>query len=922
MKDVAQKEGSRFRYSDDLAQLQQSMGLGYWEFYRDSRILRFSPDIFQSLGLSPTDDLQLHFDDYVQFILEEDRGVVTEAILKAIESRTHFEAEIRRKNKQLDKFRWVLVKGKPIFEADGSCKVVVGVSIDIKSSQSKELELAKNEMLLNTIIDQTEDTLWAVDHQFKILYYNSSFQKGLKAFYNIDLEKGLDMIEAFVAVGQSELAASYKADYEKALQGEPFTKVQVYEVLGAKIFAELTFSPLVNEGLNIGVSVFSKDITERKKSELENNILFESIKESQEMLSSAFSATSSGFFIYKSLFDNQGHVVDFQLSSMNEAAVNMLRPEFRNTIGKKLSETAPNYWQLGHFDLMKRVFETGDGVDVEIDATENSREFLGRWLQMGVNKVSQGVFINVRDVTEAREKALAIEHTLERVQNLNEELAIREEELTASEEELRQNLEYQSRLLDENQIKQANLMALINNTNEGIVYLDKYGFLVECNEAYKKWLLKKKPDYYQDPCPIIDLIEDSYKVPFNQSINTALKGEASVIVERTINFKKQTKVFEHSFFPVKSYSNESVGITIWSKDISEKESAKRILEDNELRYRIVSKVTSDAMWDFDVANDKLTWFSGFNHYTQFVSDEGESISRWEEAIHPEDKARVLKAFNTFLEMDCPFEVSYRLFKFDGSVMYVIDSGYAIRDVNGKAIRAIGGMRNITELMEKQYELADISKKMGEYKLMALRSVMNPHFIFNSLNSIQYFITRNDRRNAINYLSYFSKLIRGILNSSVSQTTALSEELNLLRYYTELELVRFEEKFHVVFDIQADLDIDNIQIPSLLVQPYVENSILHGLYNRTQGGNLIIRCYEEANDILVFEVDDDGIGREAAQSIREKSFGSHKSVGMMVTKERLEMINKIDTVAVEIIDKEEKGQATGTKVVIKIQLQDY
>ena len=201
--------------------------------------------------------------------------------------------------------------------------------------------------------------------------------------------------------------------------------------------------------------------------------------------------------------------------------------------------------------------------------------------------------------------------------------------------------------------------------------------------------------------------------------------------------------------------------------------------------------------------------------------------------------------------------------------------------------------------------------------MALRAAMNPHFIFNTLNSIQFYIMENDQVNAVSYLSTFSKLIRGILNNSVHHKVKLSDELEMLQHYISLEQMRFENKFDFVLCIPDELDVESIEIPSRLIQPYVENAILHGLYNKKERGALKISVYEK-DDSVLFEIEDDGVGREMAMRIRQQNFPKHKSMGTALTEERLKLINAQDVVSFEIVDLMNDSQPAGTKVKIRVK----
>ncbi|MBX2912771.1 MAG: PAS domain S-box protein [Cyclobacteriaceae bacterium] len=225
-------------------------------------------------------------------------------------------------------------------------------------------------------------------------------------------------------------------------------------------------------------------------------------------------------------------------------------------------------------------------------------------------------------------------------------------------------------------------------------------------------------------------------------------------------------------------------------------------------------------------------------------------------------------------------------------------------------------RNVTESKARERELVEANKKIGELKLMALRSVMSPHFIFNVLNSIQFFITKNDRVNALHYLSTFSKLIRNILTHSVKNRIKLTDELDMLENYVHLEMTRFEHKFDFSLTVEPHIEAQAILIPSLLIQPYVENAILHGLYNKKEKGTLSISVNEN-DGILTFVITDDGIGREAARQLRKYNAQPHQSMGISITEERLSLINKDQKTTFDIEDLKNANGPCGTKVTIGI-----
>jgi PAS domain S-box-containing protein len=226
--------------------------------------------------------------------------------------------------------------------------------------------------------------------------------------------------------------------------------------------------------------------------------------------------------------------------------------------------------------------------------------------------------------------------------------------------------------------------------------------------------------------------------------------------------------------------------------------------------------------------------------------------------------------------------------------------------------------NVTDRNQKNRELATANQKIADLKVLALRSVMNPHFIFNVLSSIQYFITRNDELNAINYLTSFSKLMRTVLTRSVADSVTLQDEIQLLKDYVHLERLRFEDKFDFTVTYDEDLDTEDMRLPSLLVQPYVENAILHGLYNKEGRGLLVVKVSVDES-FLVFEIQDDGIGRDAAQKISQKNPSKTKSMGTQLTEERLMMLNNNGESPVIFTDLFNNGEPAGTRVTIRIKI---
>lgn len=219
--------------------------------------------------------------------------------------------------------------------------------------------------------------------------------------------------------------------------------------------------------------------------------------------------------------------------------------------------------------------------------------------------------------------------------------------------------------------------------------------------------------------------------------------------------------------------------------------------------------------------------------------------------------------------------------------------------------------------------ASFQRNLADISLTALRSQMNPHFIFNCLNSIKLYTTQNDTTAASEYLTKFSKLIRLVMENSRNDRISLAAELNALRLYMDMEAMRFKEKLQYHIQVENDVEADYIEIPPLLLQPYVENSIWHGLMHKEQGGKIDIDVsMKNEKSLLEINIIDNGIGREKAGEIRSKMATRHKSYGMKVTSERIALINQIYKTGANVSIHDlihGNGQSAGTRVTIQIPI---
>ncbi|NKI31021.1 tetratricopeptide repeat protein [Croceivirga thetidis] len=235
------------------------------------------------------------------------------------------------------------------------------------------------------------------------------------------------------------------------------------------------------------------------------------------------------------------------------------------------------------------------------------------------------------------------------------------------------------------------------------------------------------------------------------------------------------------------------------------------------------------------------------------------------------------------------------------------------------ILMIALVSTILFVMYRQYK-SNNEKKVLSLEQNMLRSQMNPHFLFNSLNSIKLYIINNDQKKAVHYLNKFSKLVRKILEGSSMKEISLEEELETVDLYLNIENIRFSEEINFQIKVDNNIDVERIKIPSLVLQPFLENAIWHGLSSKEGDKNLLVQVSKDDDYHLKISIKDNGVGRAASEIAKEKRVLKRKSVGIDITKERLANFSKDfqNDFDVSIIDLYDHGnKPAGTEVILRI-----
>jgi LytS/YehU family sensor histidine kinase len=215
-------------------------------------------------------------------------------------------------------------------------------------------------------------------------------------------------------------------------------------------------------------------------------------------------------------------------------------------------------------------------------------------------------------------------------------------------------------------------------------------------------------------------------------------------------------------------------------------------------------------------------------------------------------------------------------------------------------------------------LFSIKKKNKEIALQSLRREMNPHFIFNSLNSVNQFISQNKELEANKYLTNYSNLMRNMMENSNKDFVTISNEIEQLKKYLDLEHLRFQDKFDYKIEVDEALDTEAVFVPNMIIQPHLENAIWHGLRYRDEKGLLLLQFKLDNGKVAVI-IDDNGIGLTKSNELKTQNQKVHQSRGLTNTKERIALLNDLykKEISFQIIEK--KSPETGTIVTIDFPL---
>ena len=734
----------------------------------------------------------------------------------------------------------------------------------------------KNEMTMNSVFNGMQQSLWIVDKEHKLVKWNNRFVENVKALLNIKITEesaGRDVKEVFPIAD----ADFWIASYDKVFKGENVYFEKLYEETGRVI--EYSLYPIIINEVVTSAFVISNEITATIKTT-------EAALKSEITLNSVLNSILHSVWIV----DKEYNLVKYN-DRFLENAQSLLGVTVKDGDLRKAADAAKSLDRAFWEDLYARALK-GEQIYVEKKWEGSNRIFEYYIYPIFVNDEVTNVFVLSNEITEKVKQ---------------------QEEIKINEEKYR---------------------SLIENTPAAILVFDTdQNKIVEANPRALVLFNRSKEELLSmNPFELSPKVQENGKSSEEENLSNIRKALDGVI----LNYEWTFATKEGDPIPTQIWLNKLPGSRLLRAtiaDISERVSFQKkqkelILSQSSLIEKIKEHEAGltaliNNTSDYILALDTNLNFTEFNEPFKKIVKKAYNIDmvkgmNMNDLITPELKEKSDENFSQALSgksvrsiIEVPGHDEDPIF---------IDIAYSPIFTENKVIGLTIIARDISENKRAEKELIEINNQIVEYKLVALRSVMNPHFLFNSLNSIQYFVAKNERKLALDYLSLFSSLIRKILNSAVNNTIPLNTELEILKNYIILEQLRFEGQFDYSIEVDPEVELDSIQIPSLLIQPYVENAILHGVMNKENGkGILRIRLFLDG-DYLIFEVEDNGVGRERAYEIKRSRPIKEKSYGMLLTQERLDILNKTATVAVKIEDLVgTKGEPTGTKVIVSIKI---
>lgn len=763
---------------------------------------------------------------------------------------------------------WLLARYNPVYQAGLVLAVAVSFS-DITSRKSTELVLRERETQLRSLADSLPNgaiyqRVMNADGTQRSAY----FSKGFSQIIGIEQSEIVESNDYLNRVVLPEDLPRFRKAETMAISTKGIFDVEFrikHAVSGSvKWLQAIARCRLLDDGGMIWDG-YVFDVTKRKSGELE-------LATSQANLSSIFENSDTGFV----LFDRQFTVVQFN---------RLANAVCRQYLGREMK---PGVDGLAFFDDQPRAklrqhFETalnGENASFEIDygTPDNPFWLFGR--VFGARDDSgkvHGVVLAFTDITLLKQ---------------------------ASEKEMRSNRLFES---------------LVKSHSSFLIRTDMQGRYTFANDAFLRHFGFELNEIIG--VNSLETIHVEDLAACQKAVFECIANPGRVV---SLQFRKPNKAgdffwTEWEFVTIQNVAGEVTEMQCIGYDITGRLASEKKLEDTALRLSLANKSAGIGVWERDLANDLIIWDDRMFEIFGVPKNHTLNVKSYLGWICPDDIPLILERFQSVIENREPVNFRYRIIRqTDKSIRWLHTYAIVYPDVHQRVNKIVGVNFDVTEQIEREHQIMEAKAEINELQLRAFQLAMNPHFVFNALNSIQYFVVEEKKDLALNYLSKFAKLLRGLVDSTNLKLAPLSQELKLIEYYVEIERLRFKGQF--IFDLQVreGIDVDLIQLPPFLLQPFVENAIVHGLHTKNGRGYLQLHISKNEQQLSI-KIEDNGIGRAAANDLRNKNFPAHASRGYDIIQKRITLLSSQKQITFQTEDLFEDNAPSGTRVTIRVDL---
>lgn len=895
-----------------LEKAQKLAHIGSWEFNFVNNNLVWSEELFKIFEIDENDPESL-YEKYRSRFHPEDLPVLDASIASGIDY--EFEHRIILDDAST---KFVLSKGEFKKNKKGEILGLAGTAQDITIQKSKDIELFKNQeqllyksQLLTASSEITRELLFTqdLDKSLKksIEIVGKAFNAGGAYFFGCEGPR----FKVIKTINWLSPENNFPI-YTDVLLGYPFDKFEeMYTQINRK-------KPFVFYTRDIG----NQDVSQFL---LQNNL------ESVFVLPIFIKESFFGLIGFVDLQKMRTWTAD-EIAILNSMVTNISSAIEKINYQKKIEESEINFRQIT--ETINDVFWLYDAIENKyVYISPNCEQVLfakqeyfyevGNFVDDFLNEEAKLIFkdfrkeIEINGIFNAEYKIISnngIEHWIQ-----EKSFAIKNEKgevIRISGISVDKTEKYKI----DAELRQLSLVA--QKITNGVLIRDNNGGILYANQAYLDiFELVSVDEMDQGPYHMMYLYDTiSARKEFEDGTLFTTEVEAKT----TQGQKKYLIIYNNPIFDSKNSLLQQITIIT---DITERVKARKQTEKMAERLNLILNSLDESVWAVSYPEQYPLFMSkSFEKFTGYkTSDWMKNPRIWQEILMPEDRGRLKGIFDK-LKTEDSVSGNFKIINKEHIERWVEFTIKKVYNDDNQPYMVLGTALNITDRVISQKQVVEslkaaelANKAINELELKTLQLQMNPHFIFNALNSIQSYVMHQDHFLANAYLSKFAKLIRLFLDSSRSRYITLQDEIVLLTLYIELEKLRFDDKFD--FEISCDPSISTyIEIPTMILQPFVENAINHGLRYKESKGWLKVRFYKE-NGVMCCSIQDNGVGREKAKSIQKNTQKGYRSQGLKITMERLITYNKINNSNLQFIvndlveSKGEADQDLGTEMII-------